>query len=904
MLVNAQSLSIKKRIVDSRSHYWPALLVFLIVVLSMIFADNQKIQYAREGLRNDATERLSVLRNSLEEKIHSNIYLMRGLVAALETEPDMTQTRFSDLSSRLMRNDSELRILAAAPDFVVKLIYPVKSNEKSIGLDYRKNEKQRTAALRVQKEAKLVITGPVDLVQGGTGLIARYPVYQTNADGEPRFWGILSGVIDLSKLYANAGLQSRELKMEVAIASMNETGIFNKPFLGKTSTFGNNPILMDINFGHEKWMIAAVPSEGWDQLPSDIGWFRFFLLLAGAAVIAPMIWAGHLMAERESHINVLQEREDQLLALSHRLQVALETSRIGVWEHHIDSGELIWDERMRDLYDIDPAKLTCNTEDWSNALHPDDREAAMADFADSLINKNEYASEFRILTRSGEIRHIRAIGSRFTDSTGHNKIVGVNLNVTADVRLRDELGSAKLQAEQQNRELELARGQMEYNALHDSLTKLPNRRYLDQILANPPGENSTFGDIAILHIDLDRFKEINDTMGHGAGDEILRHAARILESCISPEDFVARIGGDEFVVISPCGGDASKHGMLAANIIDAVKTPLIYDGHECRISVSIGIALQSVSGEDKQRLLINADIALYEAKRRGRNRFEYFTASLGTAVVTTKQTADDILRGLENNEFVAYYQPQFDVHSLQITGVEALVRWNHPQKGLLVPGDFLAIAENLNVMARIDQIILEKALLQFVRWEAAGLAIPKVSVNISAQRIRDEALLERLEKLPIRPGTLCFELLESISFDENDQQLIDNIALIKQMGIEIEIDDFGTGYASIVSLLKLSPRRLKIDRQLIAPLLQSPAQQQLVASIIDIGLSRGMEIIAEGVESLGHVAILRDLGCHSLQGYAFARPMSGNDFIQFAKKRAWPSQADVQSFRPKVVLAS
>ena len=318
-----------------------------------------------------------------------------------------------------------------------------------------------------------------------------------------------------------------------------------------------------------------------------------------------------------------------------------------------------------------------------------------------------------------------------------------------------------------------------------------------------------------------------------------------------------------------------------------MSVPVQYKGQECRIGVSIGIAHQSAAAEDLTQVLVNADIALYEAKRRGRNRHEVFAPYLKTAVFKTKQTADEILRGLEHNEFIAYFQPQFCPRSLDIIGVEALARWDHPTKGLLAPHAFLKTAEEINVLAEIDQRILEQALFQSRRWEAGGIDIPKVSVNISYYRLHDEKLIERLNGLSIPKGKLSFELLESISFDESDVTVLSNIERIKSLGIDIEIDDFGTGYASIISLLTLSPRRLKIDRQLVIPILTSAKQRQLVASIIDIGTSLGIEVIAEGVETMEHARILKDLGCHGLQGYAFARPMSANDLANFARERRW-----------------
>jgi EAL domain-containing protein (putative c-di-GMP-specific phosphodiesterase class I) len=260
---------------------------------------------------------------------------------------------------------------------------------------------------------------------------------------------------------------------------------------------------------------------------------------------------------------------------------------------------------------------------------------------------------------------------------------------------------------------------------------------------------------------------------------------------------------------------------------------------------------------------------------------------LQAEIVHTKRVADEILCGLEQNALEAFYRPQFDAHTLNVSGIEALARWRHPARGLLLPDQFLRIAEELNVVTAIDRIVLEQTVRDFRQWMQLGWNIPKVSVNVSSRRLHDEELLAGLRKLAIDPGVLSFELLESIFLDDGDFIVTSNIEQIKRLGIDIEIDDFGTGHASIVRLMKLKPSRLKIDRQLVAPIVDSPTQRHLVRSIIEIGKSLGIGVIAEGVETMEHAEILRDLGCDYLQGYAFARPMPGDQLAEFLRVQQW-----------------
>jgi len=403
--------------------------------------------------------------------------------------------------------------------------------------------------------------------------------------------------------------------------------------------------------------------------------------------------------------------------------------------------------------------------------------------------------------------------------------------------------------------------------------------YLERTLAEHAARCAkSGGGVALLQVDLDVFKQVNDTLGHSAGDTMLIRTAETIRRHLRPVDFVARTGGDEFVIVCNADGGMVGFDALAQRIIDDVSKPIEYDGHECRLGMSIGIASAYGADVDRQRLLVDADLALYRAKSLGRNRFEFYTAALQAEIIDAKRTGDSIIGGLERGEFIPYFQPQVDARTHEIVGVEALARWRHPTRGVLAPVEFINIAEELSAIAAIDRAVLEGALACCRRWRAEGLQPPRLSVNVSLRRLHDEGLVAALRALEIAPGELSFELVESIYLDERDDRFFENVEQIKALGVDIEIDDFGSGYASIVSLTKIKPRRLKIDRQLVTPIVRSAAQRRLVRSIVEIGRSLGIEVVAEGVETMEHAALLRDLGCAILQGYAFAKPMAAEAF--------------------------
>lgn len=589
-------------------------------------------------------------------------------------------------------------------------------------------------------------------------------------------------------------------------------------------------------------------------------------------------------AELELALDELSVREHQLIELSQKLDLALASYNCGIWEGDPVSTTAIWDERMHQLYNVPNRNRPVTRHEWLSALHPDDRQTAQL-AANRAVNTSSAVNTIqRILLPNSELRYVRSVGQVHVGKDGKKKLIGIAFDVTADAKIAEELRGAKAEADARNIELELAKNRIEFNALHDPLTSLANRRKLDMELEELTREGSKHRTkFSIMHLDLDRFKEINDTLGHAAGDAMLVHASRVLNRTVSRGDLVARIGGDEFVILAKRQTSPQELAKLSETIIREMCKPIDFEGFSCRCGVSIGIAQSSGLFPDAGKVLINADIALYEAKEKGRNRFEFFTPDLQANIFARKRMADEILAGLDHDEFTVWYQPQFAANSMELTGAEALVRWRHPVHGILPSNEFLKIAEELNVLARIDQLVLETALKDQMRWTALGVRLPRISVNVSSRRLHDENLVGQLEGLSITPGSICFELIESIFLDENDDVTTGNIERIKALGIEIEIDDFGTGHTSIVSLLRLKPKRLKIDRQLVMPIVTSPQERALVRSIIEIARSLGVETVAEGVESHEHATMLRQLGCDFLQGYAFAKPLPFADFTRFAQ---------------------
>jgi diguanylate cyclase (GGDEF)-like protein/PAS domain S-box-containing protein len=876
-----------------QEHFRPGIVAASIAILVTVavgyFADHQNNTVYREQARAEVAESLGRVRAVLESNINSNIQLVRGLVAVISSDPSIDQDKFERIASLLVQEDSQLRSIAAAPDLIIEMVYPLAENEAVIGLNYFEHPTQRDAALAAIESRAMVLAGPIDLIQGGRGFIGRFPVFTNTGSRGQQVWGLVSAVIDVDQLYRDSGLLSDELPIQLVLMGRDANPLDTTVFFGDADLLNRDPVMAHVSLPTGGWRIAALPRDGWSDTPPNALRFRALIVLAALLVIAPIAVAGYFYDQHRLHIGELGLRQNEMRMLSQRLELALATSKIGVWELNLDTGELRWDHRMKELYGV-PADIVPNaTDHWKQKLHPDDREKAVEEFEQAIATGSAYESVFRVQPTEGATHWVRTIGASHRNMHGDRCVLGVNWDVTDDIKLKTQLIEANQQAEMRNCELEEARVLMEHNSLHDSLTGLPNRRFLDEKILDP---NVTAAPTALMHIDLDRFKHINDTLGHAAGDAMLVYAANVLRETVREDDFVARVGGDEFIIATTSTTSDDALSAMAERIIERMRQPVPYKTHKCRFGASIGIAVNDSAGSiPAKQLLIDADLALYRAKNKGRNCFEFFDASLKAEIVNNKTLADEILTGLERREFMPYFQPQFDAQTLDIVGVEALARWNHPTRGVLAPNAFLRTADELKVVPLIDRMILEETLWKSAHWATAGIKIPKKSVNVSSGRLEDPKLLDQLSDLPIKAGELSFELLESIFLDDQNETIASNIERLTTMGIDIEIDDFGTGYASIISLLQLRPARLKIERRLIMPLTGSTSQCQLVASIIEIGKSLGIQVVAEGVETADHISILQGLGCDVLQGFAFAAPMVSDDLIDFVRADRWRAAA-------------
>ena len=440
----------------------------------------------------------------------------------------------------------------------------------------------------------------------------------------------------------------------------------------------------------------------------------------------------------------------------------------------------------------------------------------------------------------------------------------------------------------------LQRSVIERRAEHDGLTGLPNRTlYEDRLARALAHARRNALAVAVLVVDLDRFKEVNDSLGHAAGDELLREAAQRLRSCVRDEDTVARLGGDEFGLLLPHGSGVDGAVRVARRLLEAFAVPVELGGAPVVVTPSIGISLFPDDGFTPEQIVAGADAAMYRAKERGRNTFEIFSPSLRSEANERLALEAALRRALEREEFVLHYQPKVDIATGRITGAEALIRWEHPERGLTFPDFFIPLAEQTGLIGAIGEFVIAAACEQLQAWRAGGLPPLTVAVNVSATQLRGglaEYVSRALRLAGLDGASLELELTESAALDSLELTVA-QLQELRALGVTCSIDDFGTGYCGLSYLSRLPVDGLKIDRSFITELWTG--SDTIVTAVIALGHSLGLKVIAEGVETADQLAYLADRGCDEMQGYLFSKPVPADEFAALVAARAQDGAADL-----------
>lgn len=594
---------------------------------------------------------------------------------------------------------------------------------------------------------------------------------------------------------------------------------------------------------------------------------------AGATdfVSKPINWG--VLGHRVRYMLRAAETFKDLAESQAMLASAQRIARLGSWNWDLQGDHGQWSEQTYTILGYAPGTVAPGAQGFLARVHPDELEEARAEIRALVAGEKVTELAHRIVLPDGSIRHVRIHCDRRLDDHGH--ACGVHGTI-------QDISESK-QVEERIRNL----------AYFDGLTQLPNRHYFIENVTKALHLAKRHGRVlGVLSMDLDQFKRINDTLGHSIGDRLLQSVSLRLREGIRAQDTLAlgdgdaslglaRLGGDEFCILLTEISQFHDAARVARRILESLAAPFSLEGNELFVTTSIGIALYPLDGDDPEALIKNADAAMYYAKSQGRNNYQFYGKTMNSRALEKLAMESQLRKAIEREEFELYFQPKLDLRSGRIAGAEALIRWRHPELGMVPPIDFIPLAEESGLIVPIGEWVLRAACEQSKRWQLAGLPPVPIAVNIASPHFRHSGLLPTvarvLHETGLAPECVEVEVTESMLMDDLETTLA-TLHKLKDMGLRLAIDDFGTGYSSLAYLKRFPLDALKVDRSFVKDTPGAADDAAITSAIIAMAHSLKLEVVAEGVETEAQLEFLRNLGCEYVQGYLISRPVPAADF--------------------------
>ena len=798
-------------------------------------------------------EELSTVRSRLEQVITRNLAELTGAAAFIAANPDLTHSEFNNYARNVLKLDPQLINLAAAPDLVIKYIYPLPGNEAALGLNYRQNKQQLPAILRAIEFNEPVVAGPVTLVQGGSALISRAPVRVLDKQGENQLWGIVSAPIDVTSVYREAGILDSALGLKLAIRGKDGLGKEGEVFYGRPSLFDEpGVVIQTISFSGGSWQIAAIPDATGTGYSS-----RLLGLRIGFALVTILIML--LLYTQTQRINSRRHYQKVVKHHAEFLREVETVAKVGGWRMNSAGSVYELSEQAQHLLGIRATDAHLSLTDFANQFSCPMDTNLEQQLQNALRSGDEIDLELQSRNRAA---WLRLIADPVTDERGNVEIIGAIQDIT---------------------EKKLADAKIEHQANYDGLTNLPNRvLFYDRLktaMAKAQRDNRM---IALLFVDLDNFKSINDNYGHQEGDLVLCEASTRVKKCVRASDTVSRYSGDEFTVILHDLEDETIAAKIAENMVAELCKAFSIRGIEVYSGASIGIAMFPEDAETAEDLIINADQAMYEVKNSGRNSWHFYTEEMQHKSEKRHQLYNTLVAAINEDELTFHLQPIVATATGKTTACEALARWLRDDGKWVSPAEFVPLAEETGLINQIDFLITEKAINALKQINATREHPIALSVNVSPRlfQTKDNALDRWLELVISASRTLpiVVEITERLLTAESShtERVLNELV---QVGIDISIDDFGTGYSSLSYLTRFPVNKLKIDRSFVSCIGSNSTSETLIETILAMAEKLDIQVVAEGVETTEQLEYLQKLNCHHVQGFLLGRPCSVREFV-------------------------
>ncbi len=566
-------------------------------------------------------------------------------------------------------------------------------------------------------------------------------------------------------------------------------------------------------------------------------------------------------------LNKMSILNSELMLSQSHLKDAQRMAKVGSVEYNLISGELVLSDEYYRLLGV-PLHTRLSWNDLLNFVDPKDKEKVKKIISNAIREGVHFNLQYKLILKDKKEIYLQTHGKVIKEQDGSAKITAISMDVTRDIENKNII---------------------EKLAYYDPLTGLVNRTLLkDRVETAIKNSTRSHQKMAVLFLDLDHFKLINDTLGHNVGDELLIHIANLLQEEIRETDTLSRLGGDEFVVVLESVKHLDDVEKLANKILHSLNKKHIIGTHELYLTSSMGVSIYPQHGSDYDTLVRSADTAMYEAKSGGRNCYKLYSDTMGNFVDKQHALEQDLSEAVKTQEQIrVYYQAKVDTISKQVIGAEALVRWEHPTRGLVFPNDFIYMAESTGLMVELGNIIIDKSIAMIEEINALGFIGMKMAINLSARQFGDDSLVSfistTLKKYKIDPSQVEFEITETISMS-NIENTLRILHELKDIGVSIAIDDFGTGYSSLSYLKKFPIDTLKVDQSFVMGIVDNEDDRIIAQTIISMAHSLGFKTVAEGVETEEHVEILENMDCDILQGYYYSKPIDKEKFIDFLKE--------------------